>query len=365
MNNKQLENIFNRFRAEGSFLNAIPYGSGHIHDTFKVETSCSIRKYILQKINPEIFRDIEKLQNNISRVTDHLRYKLLQLGEKDIDRKCLTMIKTVDDKTWFRDNQGSYWRMFIFIPGHKNYEKAESPKQAYQGGKAIGKFQALLSDMPGPRLNETIPFFHDVGNRLKLFIKAIGDDPEGRAAEVKKEIEFVLSREQQMMTILNLGKAGKIPLRITHNDTKFNNILLDSNDNALCVIDLDTVMPGYIHYDFGDSIRTVANTADEDEEDPGKICLDLKLFRSYAEGYLEETLSVLNPTEKEYLYFAPSLITYTMGLRFLTDYIDGDRYYKIHKEKHNLIRARAQFRLVESNEEQMSDMKRIISDIIT
>jgi Ser/Thr protein kinase RdoA (MazF antagonist) len=254
--------------------------------------------------------------------------------------------------------------MYIFISDHRSYNIVDSPDKAYEGGKAIGRFQAMLSDMPGGPLFETIPRFHDIENRLEIFKLKIKEDPKGRVSSVGKEIEQFLQRAEEMKIILKLGREGKIPLRITHNDTKFNNILLDENDKALCVIDLDTVMPGYVHYDFGDAIRTVTNTSTEDEKDLTKVSMDINLFKAYADGYLSETGKTLNDVEKEYLAFAPRLITYTIAIRFLTDYIDGDNYFKIHHEFHNLQRVRAQIKLVMSMEEQYTDMQRIIRKLV-
>jgi len=356
-----LENIFNRFNAEGPYLAEAAFGTGHIHDTYKIETGTVYRDYILQKLNNKIFSDIPGLQDNIFRVTAHIREKLLKAGERDINRKCLTVIRTREDKTWFLDNNGDYWRMYLFIPGHRTYDVVQNTGQAYEGGKAIGRFQSLLSDLPGPRLNETIPFFHDIEKRLETFHRVLKKDPVSRVEDVKDEISFVLARQEEMKTILKLGRQGKIPLRITHNDTKFNNILLDKNDKALCIIDLDTVMPGYVHYDFGDSIRTVANTATEDEKDLSRVNMNIEMFESFTRGYLQQLKNVLNKTEIDYLVYAPSLMTFIMGLRFLTDYISGDVYYKIHKPDHNILRARAQFRLVECFEKQLDVMKSIIS----
>jgi Ser/Thr protein kinase RdoA (MazF antagonist) len=213
-------------------------------------------------------------------------------------------------------------------------------------------------------LYETIPFFHDIEKRLKDFYLVIDKDKKDRVRKVSSEIDFVRKRAGEMGTILRLGKEGKIPLRITHNDTKINNILFDCNDRALCVIDLDTVMPGYIHYDFGDAIRTTASRSAEDETDLDKVELDIKLFEAYSEGYLSEMANILTPDEAEYLAFSPRLITFTIGLRFLTDYLDGDNYFKIHRPDHNLERAKTQFKLVESNERQYITMKNIIGNII-
>jgi Ser/Thr protein kinase RdoA (MazF antagonist) len=254
--------------------------------------------------------------------------------------------------------------MYIFISNHHSYNFVDSPDKAFEGGKAIGRFQAMLADMPAPPLFETIPQFHNIEKRLETFKKVINADPLGRVSNIGDEISSVLRRADEMKIILRLGREGKIPLRITHNDTKFNNILLDRNDKALCVIDLDTVMPGYIHYDFGDAIRTAANTASEDEKELSKVRMDIELFEAYAGGYLSETCNTLNDTEKEYLAFAPGLITYTIATRFLTDYIDGDNYFKVNHEHHNLQRAQAQLKLVESMEDQYREMKEIIEGLI-
>ena len=356
-----LKEIFEYFEADGTFLKGEPYGSGHIHDTFRIETVEKEKDdYILQRLNNKIFKNIPELQQNIERVTVHLRNKISSIPGSDIKRECLRLIPTRDGLTWIVDNEGNFWRMYIFISRHHSYNVVDSPDKAFEGGKAIGRFQAMLSDMPGGPLFETIPLFHNIEKRLQTFNSKIMDNPVGRVDSVSEEIGQILNRADEMKIILRLGKEGKIPLRITHNDTKFNNILLDENDKALCVIDLDTVMPGYIHYDFGDAIRTAANTATEDEDDLSKVKMDINLFKAYAEGYLSETVETLNDVEKEYLAFAPRLITYTIAVRFLTDFIDGDNYFKIHHELHNLQRARAQLRLVMSMEEQYQDMKSII-----
>ena len=363
--NHNLKEIFEYFTADGTFLNGEPYGSGHIHDTFRVVTGESDKdNYILQRLNNKIFKNIPELQNNIERVTVHLRNKLKVVPGSDIKRECLNLIPSRDGKSWIIDKDGNYWRMYIFISNHRSYNIVDSPDKAFEGGKAIGRFQAMLSDMPGAPLFETIPSFHNIEKRIETFSLKISENPVGRVGSVSEDINQFLNRAEEMKTILKLGKEGKIPLRITHNDTKFNNILLDENDKALCVIDLDTVMPGYIHYDFGDSIRTVANTASEDEKDLSKIRMDINLFKAYAEGYLSETGETLNDVEKEYLAFAPKLITYTIAIRFLTDFIDGDNYFKIHHEFHNLQRTRAQLKLVMSMEEQYGEMQRIIGELV-
>jgi hypothetical protein len=359
-----LKEIFECFTADGTFLNGEPYGSGHIHDTFRIQTAEKEKDdYILQRLNNKIFKNIPELQHNIERVTVHLRNKLSKIPGSDIKRECLRLIPSRDNKTWIVDKEGNFWRMYIFISNHHSYNVVDSPDKAFEGGKAIGRFQAMLSDMPGDTLYETIPRFHDIENRLETFNTKIRENPVNRVEAVTWETDQILNRSENMKIILRLGKEGRIPRRITHNDTKFNNILLDENDKALCVIDLDTVMPGYVHYDFGDAIRTAANTASEDEADLSKVNMDINLFKAYAEGYLSETRETLNDVEKEYLAFAPILITYTIAVRFLTDYIDGDNYFKIHYKLQNLQRAKAQIKLVMSMEEQYESMKRIIKNL--
>jgi hypothetical protein len=363
--NYDLKEIFDYFTPDGTFLTGEPYGSGHIHDTFRVETKETDKdNYILQRLNNKIFKNIPALQHNIERVTVHLRSKLLTVPGSNIKRECLILVPARDGKSWITDKDGNFWRMYIFISNHRSYNIVDSEDKAFEGGKAIGRFQAMLADMPGDPLNETIPRFHDIENRLEILEHTIKSNPVDRVESVRWEIDQYLKRGEEMKTILKLGREGRIPLRITHNDTKFNNILLDENDKALCVIDLDTVMPGYVHYDFGDAIRTVTNTAAEDEKDLSKIRMDINLFKAYARGYLSETGSTLNNVEKEYLAFAPKLITYTIGVRFLTDFIDGDNYFKIHHEFHNLQRTRAQLKLVMSMEEQYGEMQKIIRELV-
>lgn len=360
-----LRQIYDLFTANGTFLTCEPFGSGHIHDTYRVETAEKEKdNYILQKLNNKIFKNIPELQHNIERVTVHLRKKLSGIPGSDIKRESLQLIPAKNGNSWIVDQEGNYWRMYIFIDNHRSYNIVDTPDKAFEGGKAIGRFQAMLADLPGEPLYETIPFFHNIEKRLETFHRIMDEDPAERVSVVEPEIDFVLKRAEEMKIILKLGREGKIPLRITHNDTKFNNILLDENDKALCVIDLDTVMPGYVHYDFGDAIRTAANIAAEDEKELSKVKMDINLFEAYASGYLSETRKTLNPVELDYLAFAPRLITYIIALRFLTDYIDGDHYFKIHHEHHNLQRAKAQFKLVESMEEQYGEMRKIINNLI-
>jgi thiamine kinase-like enzyme len=360
-----LRKIYSSFLADGSFSDAVSYGSGHIHDTFRVVTSEKDKDdYILQRLNNRVFRNIPELQENIERVTNHLYRKLLTVPGSDIKRECLTLIRSKNGKSWMEDEEGNFWRMFIFISNHIVYDIIDTTEKAFEGGKAIGRFQALLADLPGRPLHETIPSFHDVEKRIDSFMNTLKEDPAGRVNETVRETDFILKRANEMRIIHKLGREGKIPVRITHNDTKFNNILFDENGKSLCIIDLDTVMPGYFHSDFGDAIRTGANIAAEDENDLSKIKMNIDLFGAYAKGYLSETKNTLNTIEKEYLAFAPLLMTYEQALRFLTDYVDGDKYYRIHHVNHNIQRTRAQIRLLESMEEQYSEMQKIIGKMI-
>lgn len=361
-----LRRIFNRFRAEGSFLEGKSFGPGHIHDTYRIVTAekdCD--DYLLQRLNSNVFRDIPSLQENMERVTAHLRMKLTAIEGSDVKRECLSLVPDRETgKSFITDDEGRNWRMFVFIPDHRSYERVDSRHKAFEGGRIIGRFQALLADLPGKPLHETIPHFHDIARRLETFHRVIEKDPAGRADSVRAEIEEIVSREEEMKTILRLGAEGRIPLRITHNDTKFNNILFDNNDRALLLIDLDTVMPGYVHYDFGDAIRTATNRAEEDSEDLSAVSMDIDIYGAYAEGFLSETRNTLNATETEYLPFAPKLLTYIMATRFLTDYIDGDHYYKIRYPLHNLQRVRVQLTLLRDMEAQYHNMVQIINNIM-
>jgi hypothetical protein len=359
-----LKEIYDLFLADGTFLDGIPVGSGHIHDTYKIETAEKDKDdYILQRLNSKVFRRIPEMQENIERVTTHIREKLRSIPGADIKRNCLTLVSSKGGKSWIIDKDGSYWRMYVYITDYRSYDIVDSPDKAYEGGKATGRFQAMLADLPGELLHETIPSFHDTGKRLQTFFRVVEADPVKRCGKLAEEIRFVRDRAEKMKIILQLGREGKIPLRITHNDTKFNNVLLDKDDKALCLIDLDTVMPGYVHYDFGDAIRTAANTAAEDEAELSRVAINISLYEAYAEGYLSEAGNTLNSCEKEYLAFAPQLITFEQGVRFLTDYLEGDPYYKIHHEHHNLQRARAQFKLVSSMEENYARMQDIVRNL--
>jgi hypothetical protein len=363
---KDLQNICNEFQFKGTFSQAFPYGSGHINDTYKVETVEEDQyDYILQRVNHIVFKDVPGLMENVVRVTSHIRKKLEVIDGANPDREVLSVIPTTDDQPYYKDQKGNFWRMYIFIWDNRSYDLVDSSEKAYEGGNMFGRFQAMLADLPGKPLNETIPNFHNIEMRLDTFEATLKKNPVDRADQINEEILFVRERAEEMKTILNLGRDGLIPLRITHNDTKFNNVLLDEQNKGLCVIDLDTVMPGYVHYDFGDSIRTSTNTGAEDEKDLSKVEMDINLFEAYARGFLEHTRETLNEVEIDHLAFAGKLFPYIIGLRFLTDHVDGDNYFKIHHEGHNLQRARAQFKLLQSMERQFDQMKAIVAELKT
>ncbi len=353
--------IANTFFIKGGVREVINYGSGHINDTFHVKnTDAGKPDYLLQRVNHYVFTEVPSLINNIKLVTQHIREKMSGVEGCQPDKEILTMIPTRDQQYYHQDEAGNYWRMYYFLKDTFTYDIVETPKQAYEGGKAFGKLQACLSDMDATLLVETIPDFHNIEKRLDKLKQVIKENPADRVKELDGQLQFIFDREETMKTILNLGRDGQLPLRITHNDTKFSNVLLDKNDKAQCVIDLDTVMPGYVAYDFGDAIRSSANTAAEDEADLTKIDVNLEIYKALTAGFLSETYNFLTPTEISSLTMGALLFPYLMGVRFLTDYIDGDNYYKISSPKHNLQRANAQFQLLKKLEEHHSELNEIV-----
>jgi Ser/Thr protein kinase RdoA (MazF antagonist) len=340
------ENILAAFALRGSITSVQPYGSGHINDTFYLKNSAATAPdYLLQRVNHHVFKDVPALMQNVQRVTAHLRDKLItriQTGATEV----LTLVPAHNGECFYQDPKGNYWRVFHFLKDTTSYDLVSSPDQAEAGGVAFGQFLAVLADLPADALTETIPDFHNIEKRLISFHTAVLHDSRHRVAEVLPEIRFVEAREHAMGRILRRGKEGSLPLRITHNDTKFNNVLFDANNKAQCVIDLDTVMPGYAAYDFGDAIRTLVNTAAEDEKDLEKIDIDLPLFDAFANGFLQETHGFLTPAEIQSLPWGVLLLPYLMGVRFLTDYLQGDIYYKTSFTGHNLQRCKAQFQLL-------------------
>jgi len=356
-----INEIVSNFRIEGSFSSSSVIGSGHINDSYLITTKPdSAPDYVLQRINHQIFKDITGLMKNVLIVTRHIESKITSGDPAAKGLSALQLILTNENKYYYKDEEGNFWRLYNFLSGAKSYDIVDSPLMAYEGGRAFGLFQYLTADIPGESLSETIPHFHDIIIRLQTFRNIVKQNPMNRVKDVFTEIDFVEQRAEEMQTILRLGESGEIPVRVTHNDTKFNNILFDENNKAICIVDLDTVMPGYVLYDFGDAIRTGANSAAEDENDLSKVNIDLDLFEAYTRGFLSVASRFLNKTEKEYLAFSAKFMTFIIGLRFLTDHIDGDHYFRINFENHNLQRARAQFRLLESMEANFAIMKEIV-----
>jgi hypothetical protein len=351
--------IITKFNITGNVMSIKPFGSGHINDTYRVATD-SGGDYLLQRINHFVFKDVPGLMDNIVNVTRHLKEKLLKIPGTNPEIEVLTLVENANRGYYVKDDDGNYWRVFNFLKDTKSYDQVLTEKQAFEGGKAFGRFQALLTDMEPNLIVDTIPNFHNIEYRLSNLERAIAADTAKRLKYVLPEIEFIDRRRQSMMHVLLAGRAGVLAKRITHNDTKFNNVLLDKNDRAQCVIDLDTVMPGYVAYDFGDAIRTIINTAPEDEPDLKNIDLNIPLFAAYVEGYLQQATAFITGPELNSLIEGALLLPYMQGVRFLTDYLEGDIYFKIHSPHHNLKRVRAQFQLVKKLEE----ASEVLTDII-
>jgi Ser/Thr protein kinase RdoA (MazF antagonist) len=358
--------VVKRFRAWGDFVEAIPYGSGHINDTFKVTfnmAGASVH-YLLQRINHQIFKDPRALMENIVRVTNHVRSKLTEAGLTDVTRHSLCVVFTRDAKPCLQDADGNWWRMYLFVEGARTYDTIQTERQAFEAARSFARFQNLLADLPAPRLHETIPNFHNTPIRLKTLQGAIEADVCNRAAEARAEIEFVERRIAMCGRLLGRHAKGEIPERITHNDTKLNNVMLDDvTGEGVCVIDLDTVMPGLALYDFGDMVRSATAAAAEDERDLSKVRMRIEMFEAIARGYLSEA-AFLNKAEREELVFSGRLITLMIGMRFLTDYLQGDVYFKTKRPGQNLDRTRSQFKTVESMEAQQDQMERLVAGIL-
>ena len=339
------------------------YGSGHINDTYLLVFEIGKMgrlKVILQRMNKEIFTNPEELMENVVGVTSYLREKIIENGG-DPDRETLNLIPAKDGKQYFVDSQGEYWRSYIFITDATSYDQVEKPEDFYESAVAFGHFQRLLADYPAETLHETIKGFHDTKARFQVFKEAVEKDVCGRAADVQKEIDFVLAHEDVANVFGDLQAKGEIPLRVTHNDTKLNNIMIDNiTGKGICVIDLDTVMPGLAMNDFGDSIRFGASTAAEDEPDLSKVSCSMDLFEIYVKGFLEGCGGRLTQREVELLPMGAKVMTFECGMRFLTDYLEGDHYFKIHREGHNLDRCRTQFKLVEDMEAKWDTMQEIV-----
>lgn len=364
---QEMKNIINQYAFEGQLEAVVTHGCGHINDTFAVtyeEMDGKMTRYILQRVNTNIFKDPEALMNNVSGIIEHIKKKVVAEGG-DVLRESLDIIRTTEGKDFYMSEEGGCWRCYRFIEGAHTYQIVENPEHLYHSGKGFGKFQQQLADYPADQLVETIPNFHHTAKRYEDFLEVLAQDSMGRRSEVGEEIAFVKARHEDMKVVVEALAEGKLPIRVTHNDTKFNNVMIDDvTGEAVCVIDLDTVMPGSILYDFGDAIRSSTNTAEEDEADLEKVSMDLGLFEQFTKGFLEAAGASLTPLEIAYLPFSAKLMTLECGMRFLTDYINGDTYFKIHRPNHNLDRARNQFKLVGDMESKEQLMKAIVEQYI-
>ena len=362
MNSKHdVRDVARHFQIYGEFRSAEPYGSGHINDTYCAifDQAGTVTRYILQRINHNIFKKPVSLMENIQRVTTHLAGKMS--GEPDFSRRVLTLIPVRNGLFYHHDEQGNYWRAYLFIEKAKTYDAVESAGQAFEAARAYGRFQKLLADLPAPRLHDTIPDFHHTPKRFAALVKAIENDAANRAGLAKAEIDFALQRAAIVDVLIN----AKLPERVTHNDTKFNNVMLDDvTGEGVCVVDLDTLMPGLTLYDFGDMVRTTTSPAKEDELDLTRVAMQLPMFEALLKGYLTFAVDFLTPAEKRLLAFSGKLITFEIGLRFLTDFLGGDTYFKVHRNGHNLDRCRTQFKLVESIEHQEAQMNKLVEEFL-
>lgn len=364
MNNKyNFEEIVKNFKFEGELVESNNNPSGHINDTYILECrreDKSIIKYILQRINLDIFGDPDNLMQNIVSVTRHIAGKVKKQGGNPL-RETLNVIETLDGKYYYKDENGMCFRAFHFIDNAKTYQMVEEPKHMYTTGKALGKFQKQLDDFSADKLYETIPAFHNTAKRYEAFLKAIDKDKSGRVKDIQTEINYIKDRSEQMSSLVDMLDKGQLPLRVTHNDTKFNNIMIDINTGeGVAVIDLDTVMPGLSLYDFGDAVRSGATTALEDEIDLSKVSFDMNLFEEFTKGYLEEMKGILVENEINTLALSAKIITLELAMRFLMDHIDGDIYFRIHRENHNLDRARNQLKIASDIEKNMKAMEEIV-----
>ena len=356
-----MKTIANLFEIEGEIIDVQPFGNGLINDTFKVTTSSGAPDYVLQRINNAIFTDVELLQRNIEAVTAHIRHKLEQAGEDDLGRKVLRFVKVKGcERTWLC-HEGKYWRLSVVIPDAITYE-AVTPEYSYFAGKAFGRFEAMLSDIPDT-LGETIPDFHNMELRSRQLNEAVAADKAGRLAD--PEVQAILAElqkyDKQMCKAERMHREGTLPKRICHCDTKVNNMLFDKEGNVLCVIDLDTVMPSFVFSDFGDFLRTGANAVAEDCPDIGKVEFRMDIFEAFSKGYLESTASFLTPVERENLPYGALLFPYMQAVRFFADYLNGDTYYKIRYPEHNLVRTRNQLALFHSAMNRYDRMMEIIA----
>ena len=357
-----IEKVVAAFDVEGKVVEYIPFGNGHINDTRLVTMDNGVQ-YVLQRINKNVFKRPDLLMENYVGVTKFIRKKIEEMGGDPL-REVLNAIPAKDGKPFTIDEEGQYWRLLVYVTESMSYDKVERPEQFYDSAVSFGDFQYMLRDYPAETLHETIVNFHNTPDRFRQLTEAIENDAKGRLAEVQAEVEFAKAREEFAGTLERARAEGKLPLRVTHNDTKLNNILFDDETNeGICVIDLDTIMPGFSLYDFGDAIRFGGNTTREDDDNLDNVNISLELFESYAEGFLSASAKALTIDEVENLAFSAKLMTLECGIRFLSDYLDGDVYFRTHYAEHNLVRARNQFKLVYEIEQNMDEMNDIVMKI--
>lgn len=356
---QKLNAIAEKFDIKGKITGVKPLGDGFINDTYIIATEAESPNYILQRKNRNIFTNIPAMMDNIERVTTHLKNKIAAAGG-DPMREAMTITPTRDGKLYHRDEQGEYWAACLFIDDTIAYDAANTPELAYQGGRGIGKFQAMLSDFQ-ETLTDILPGFHNMRYRFEQWDKVLAADPADRKAACREQIEWIESRRSEMVDFWAKYEKGILPRRVTHNDTKINNILFDSQGEVLCVIDLDTVLNSTCLNDYGDAIRSYTNTGAEDDANLDNVSMNIDIFRAYTEGYMSQAKSFMTTSEVENLAFAARYITFEQVLRFLMDYIDGDNYYKIKYADHNLVRAKAQYKLLQSMETQFDEMQKIVT----
>lgn len=361
----KLEKVIEQFPFEGTLESAKPTGSGLINTTYKLSFTDGNRdfRYILQQININVFKNPDELMSNIMNVTGYLRNQIALDGGNP-QRETLTFLYTKDNAPYYRDEDGNCWRAYNFIANCYTCDQVDDAVKAERSGKAFGRFQGLLSEYPVDNLFETIPNFHNTPVRYEAFKEAVANDTMGRLASCKDEVEFALSREKDASKLTDMIKSGDLPVRVTHNDTKINNVLFDSITNeAFCVIDLDTIMPGLSLYDFGDAIRAGGVTADENEKNLSKYNLSLDLYEGFVKGFLSQSAKALTQNEVDNLAFSAKLMALECGVRFLTDYLSGDTYFKTEYPEHNLVRTRTQFKLVREVENNLERMNKLTEDI--
>ncbi len=357
-----------RFAIDGEFVSAVPYGNGHINDTFAATygTAGGRRRFVHQRINKEVFKDPPALMCNIARVTRHIRARLERESAADIGRRVLTLVPTRDGADFLIDDRGEYWRTYEFIEGATTYDVVDTPARAAEAARAFGEFQRQLVDLEGPPLAETIPDFHTTPLRLEAFRRAVEADVAGRASGVADEIRRFERYAPLADSVLSLVRAGAVPVRVAHNDTKINNVMIDEDTGAaVCVIDLDVVMPGLSLDDFGDLVRTSVCYAKEDDRDLSKVEVELPLFEALVRGYVGAVGDLLTEGETASLVLAGKVMTLECGLRFLADHLAGDTYFRVHHEGHNLDRARVQLSLLDSIEANERAMEKIVADMVS